>query len=115
MHELSIALSIVDGIIDELQRRGESHASAVHVRVGRLSGVDKNALLFSYGIASQETALAESRLIIEDVEVKVFCPACGLDRSTGSFPILTCADCGALAERIVQGEELEITAIELVS
>ena len=71
MHELSIALSIVDGAAEELHRRGLAHASAVYLRVGRLAGVDKEALLFSYGIASQDTPLAAARLVIEDVDVAI--------------------------------------------
>jgi len=113
MHELSIALSIVDGVLDELQRRGASQAYAVHLRLGPLCGVDKEVLLFSYGVASQDTPLASSRLLIEDVEVTVLCPNCSRERPTKSFPVLTCADCGALADRVIHGDELEITAMEL--
>ena len=115
MHELSIALSIVDGALEELQRQGAAEATAVHLRVGRLSGVDKDALLFSYGVACQDTVLATSRLVIEDVDVVVFCPECGAERPTQSFPLLTCATCGAIAERVVHGDELEITAMEVVT
>jgi hydrogenase nickel incorporation protein HypA/HybF len=114
VHELSIALSIVDGALEELERRGAPEASAIHLRVGRLSGVDKDALLFSFAAASQETALAASRLVIEDVDVSVLCPACNTERPARSFPALTCAECGALAQHIIHGQELEITAMELV-
>ena len=114
MHELSIALSIVDGGLHELQRHGASQASAIHLRVGRLSGVDKDALLFSYGVVCEDTALAHSRLIIEDVDVTILCPACCAERSIQVFPVLACAKCGAIAERVVHGEELEIIAMELV-
>lgn len=113
MHELSIALSIVDGVLDELRCRGVSQASAVHLRLGPLSGVDRDALLFSYGVACQDTALATSQLIIEDVDVVVLCPNCGQERPTKSFPILICAECGTLADRVVHGDELEITGLEL--
>jgi hydrogenase nickel incorporation protein HypA/HybF len=113
MHELSIALSIVDGVLEELQRQGAAQASAVHVRLGRMAGVDKDALQFSYGIACHDTVLARSRLIIEDVDVLIYCPRCGAERSTHSFPVLTCAECGSSAERIVKGEELEITGMEI--
>jgi hydrogenase nickel incorporation protein HypA/HybF len=65
MHELSIAVSIVDGALEELRRHGAAEATAIYLRVGRLSGVDKDALQFSYGLACQETALEHSRLIIE--------------------------------------------------
>jgi hydrogenase nickel incorporation protein HypA/HybF len=115
MHELSIALSIVDGALEELQRQGAAEAAAVHLRVGRLSGVDKDALLFSYAVACHDTALANSRLVIQDVEVVIFCPDCGAERPTRSFPVLACLECGAVAERVVHGEELEITAMEVVT
>jgi hydrogenase nickel incorporation protein HypA/HybF len=115
MHELSIAVSIVDGALEELQRQGATQATAVHLRLGPLAGVDREALLFSYGVACQDTALADSRLIIEDVEVVILCPVCGAERPTHAFPVLTCSECGAFAERVVHGEELEITGMEIVT
>jgi hydrogenase nickel incorporation protein HypA/HybF len=115
MHELSIALSIVDGVVDELGQCGASEVSSVHLRLGRLAGVDKQALLFSYHVAVQETLLAHSRLIIEDVDVTIRCSTCGAEGRPQSFPVLTCNRCGALADRIIAGQELEITAMEVVS
>jgi hydrogenase nickel incorporation protein HypA/HybF len=116
MHELSIALCIVDGVLEELElRSGAGQVEAVHVRVGRLSGVDKDALAFSYDVARQNTALARSRLLIEDIEVAIFCPKCGAERPVRAFPFLTCAQCGASAEKIVHGQELEIAALEILA
>ena len=115
MHELSIAVSIVDGALEELRRHGAAEATAVYLRVGRLSGVDKDALQFSYGIASQETALEHSRLIIEDIDVAIFCTACGAERPTQSFPMLACAECGAVSQHVVHGEELEISKMEILT
>ncbi len=115
MHELSIALSIVDGALEELTRQGASEATTVHLRVGRLAGVDKDALRFSYDIACQDTALRGSQLIIEDIEVVIMCPSCRAERQIKSLPMLTCAECGAFAERVVHGEELEITAMEVMA
>jgi hydrogenase nickel incorporation protein HypA/HybF len=113
MHELSIALSIVDGVLEELERRGAARATEVHLRLGRLAGVDREALQFSYGIACEDTALESSRLLIEDVEVTILCPNCGVERSTQVFPTLQCAVCGAVAESPLHGQELEIAAMEI--
>jgi len=113
MHELSIALSIVDGALDELKRHGAAKATVLHLRLGRLAGVDKDALVFSYGLACEETALARSQLVIEDVDVRVFCPACDTEQPVLSFPILQCATCGGITDRIVQGREMEITGMEV--
>jgi hydrogenase nickel incorporation protein HypA/HybF len=115
MHELSIALSTVDGVLEELDRQKSGKVEIIHLRVGRLSGVDKDALTFSYGVASEGTALANSRLLIEDVDIEIFCPVCGVERPILSFPLLICAECGATGDRVLRGQELEITAMEMIS
>jgi hydrogenase nickel incorporation protein HypA/HybF len=115
MHELSIAVSIVDGVLEEAERRGARQVEAVHVRVGRLSGIDKDALSFSYAIACQDTPLAHSRLEIEEVEVVVLCPRCGAERPIESFPLLACAVCGSQAEHVLHGDELEIRGFEVAA
>jgi hydrogenase nickel incorporation protein HypA/HybF len=115
MHELSIALSIVDGVLEEAERRGLGPVETVHLRVGRLSGVDKDALLFSYRVACENTALADSRLVIDEVDVLIHCPKCLAERATQSFPLLVCDECGSLADNVVHGEELEICSLEVAA
>jgi hydrogenase nickel incorporation protein HypA/HybF len=68
MHELSIAMGIVDGVREELAAHGESTVVAVHVRLGRFSGVDAEALLFSYDAACEGTPLEGSQLRIDVVD-----------------------------------------------
>ena len=62
MHELSIALSIVDVAAEEAERQGGGRVVAVHLRLGRLSGVVKEALLASYELAREGSAVADSEL-----------------------------------------------------
>lgn len=68
MHELSIALSIIEGVEEELTRHPDSHVTAVHLRLGPLSGVVKDALLFSWDVACEGTPLEGSTLQIEEME-----------------------------------------------
>ena len=113
MHELSIALSIVDAASEEAARRGGARVNVVHLRLGPLSGVVREALLFSYGIACDGTPLADSRLQIEDVPVIAFCATCGEEQSIESIQRLACPQCGALTSEVVQGRELMVTALEI--
>jgi hydrogenase nickel incorporation protein HypA/HybF len=115
MHELSIAVSIVDCALEEAERLGSVQVEAIHLRLGRLGGVDKEALLFSYAIASQDTVLARARLVIEDVEVVILCPKCGEERRVRSFPQMACSECGTAAVDVVHGDELEVTGMEIVA
>ena len=115
MHELSIAIGIVDGVLEEAERHGGLAVEAVRVRLGCLSGVDKDALLFAYQVARQDTSLESSRLEIEDLKAVIFCPACAQERDAEPASGLLCPHCGTPASRIVQGEELEITALEVAA
>jgi hydrogenase nickel incorporation protein HypA/HybF len=112
MHELSIAMSIVDAVLEEAQQRAV-RVSAVHLRLGALSSVVKDALLFSYEIACQGTLLEGSHLIVEDVPVVVFCPQCNERRTLPSVQLFACPECGAPTGNIVQGKELEVFALEV--
>ena len=66
MHELSIAVSIVDIAQEQLSRHGGERVRAVHLELGPLAGVAREALLFSFGLASEGTPVEGSQLIIED-------------------------------------------------
>jgi hydrogenase nickel incorporation protein HypA/HybF len=112
MHELSIAMGIVDAALEEAQQRGV-HVTGVHLRLGALAGVVKDALLFSYEVACQDTPLEGSRLIVEDVPVVVLCPRCDERKTLLSVQQFTCPDCGAPTGNIVQGKELEVFALEV--
>ena len=113
MHELSIAMSIVELAQEEAERRG-ARIDAVHLKLGALSGVVKEALLSSYEMACEDTPLQGSRLVFEEVPVVVFCPNCQQQRTLSSVQWFCCSECGTPVSEIVQGKELEVTALEIV-
>ncbi|HEX4748926.1 MAG TPA: hydrogenase maturation nickel metallochaperone HypA [Bryobacteraceae bacterium] len=113
MHELSIALSIVEGVEEELVLRGNASATAVYLRLGPLSGVVRDALLFSYDIACEGTLLAGSKLVIEETRIILFCHKCGEERQAVSLQNLSCAVCDTPGADIRSGSELEVFLLEL--
>ena len=112
MHELSIAMSLVEIAQEEAVRRG-AEVSSVHIRVGRLSGVVREALLSSYEMACFETPLQGSQLIIEDVPIVVFCSRCRKNRDVISDQWFVCPECGSPTPEVLQGKELEMVALEI--
>jgi len=112
MHELSIAMSIVEMAQEEAQER-RVRVNAVHLKLGAMSGVVKEALLSSYEMACDDTPLRGSRLVIEDVPVIVFCPNCNVERPLSSIQLFCCGECGTPTSEIVQGKELEVVALEI--
>jgi hydrogenase nickel incorporation protein HypA/HybF len=112
MHELSIAMSIVEMAEEEAKRRGV-HVDAVHLKLGALSGVVREALLSCYEMACEDTQLQGSRLVVEDVPVVIFCPSCRAQRLLSSIQLFCCPECGTPCSEIVQGKELEVIALEI--
>jgi hydrogenase nickel incorporation protein HypA/HybF len=112
MHELSIASSIVDMVIEEAETRGV-RILAVHLKLGPLSGVFGDALLGSYEMACAGTPIEGSRLVIEPVPVKVFCAVCGEPRLVASFQWLRCPECATASSEVLEGNELLVTALEV--
>jgi hydrogenase nickel incorporation protein HypA/HybF len=113
MHELSIALSMVEMAAEEARRRGGVRVHAIHLKLGQLSGVVKDALLFSYEVACLGTTLEGSQLVIEEIPVVVYCPTCRAETALASLQRFCCSVCGALTSEIVQGKELEVVALEI--
>ena len=92
MHELSVALSLVDAACEKAGALGDVRVDAVYVRLGALSGVVKDALSFCFEAAAKGTAVEGARLEIEDVPVTVLCPRCAVERRLASVQHLRCPD-----------------------
>jgi hydrogenase nickel incorporation protein HypA/HybF len=114
MHELSIAVGIVDLACDHMARFQRPRLDAVHLRLGPLSGVVREALVFSFDAASAGTPAEGARLEIEDVAAVVWCPACRAERPLGSTMRRRCPECGSATPDVVRGTEMEVVALEIV-
>lgn len=113
MHELSLALNIIDIASEEAERRGGVGVNAVYLRLGPLAGVVKEALVSAFELARGDTPLCNSELLIEDVPLVVFCPTCQAERNLGSIQDFCCPDCGLPCGDVISGRELEIVALEI--
>jgi hydrogenase nickel incorporation protein HypA/HybF len=113
MHELSIALSIVDAAVEEAGRLGAVRVTQVHLKLGEMAGVVKEALLASYQMASLDSTVAGSELIIEEVPVAIFCRTCQGRQGVVSPQEMRCRACGTFSSEIVAGRELEVVAMEI--
>jgi hydrogenase nickel incorporation protein HypA/HybF len=113
MHELSIACNLVEIADSAARDAGAARVDVVHLRLGLFSGVVKEALLFSYDIATQGTLLENSRLEIEDVPLAVFCPVCMEEKVLSGVQLFQCPTCGTPTSDIRRGKEIEIVSVEI--
>ena len=81
----SIAISVIDVASEEAERHG-GRVTAVHLRLGPLSGVVKEALLSAYESAREGSALADAKLVVEETPIVAWCPTCHAERTIPSMP-----------------------------
>jgi hydrogenase nickel incorporation protein HypA/HybF len=112
MHELSIALSVLEVVEEEAERRGVT-VSAVRLKLGPLAGVIKDALISAFDLAREGTSLEKCSLVIEEVPIMAFCPQCQTERTIQSPQHISCAICGTPTPQIISVRELEVTAMEI--
>jgi hydrogenase nickel incorporation protein HypA/HybF len=113
VHELSIAVSLVELASEEAGRLGDVRVEALHVRIGPLAGVVEEALRFSFDLAAEGTAIDGARLEIERVPLTIRCSRCKAERELPSAQHLRCPACAEPAQDIVRGRELELRALEV--
>ncbi len=110
MHELSIALSIVESAIEAATTNNATVISKVEVEIGTLAGVETEALLFAWDSAVQGTMAQGASLAITSVQALAQCNDCGKDFPVDNY-FAECPHCGSFRYQIVKGRELRISSL----
>jgi hydrogenase nickel incorporation protein HypA/HybF len=113
MHELSIAMSLLDVAAEEAHNQGGGRVSAIHLKLGPLSGVVKEALLSAFELAREGSEFDDCRLVIQDVPIVLDCAVCQAHRPAQSIQDICCSVCGTPTMKLVSGRELEMVAMEI--
>jgi len=114
MHELSIALSIVESAEEAARNNGASLISKVEVEIGTMAGVETDALLFAWDSVIQNTMAQNAPLIIHSIQAMANCTECGKD-----FPIdnyfTECPQCKSFRYQVTRGRELKVSSLTIDS
>ncbi|MFJ6215411.1 hydrogenase maturation nickel metallochaperone HypA [Streptomyces sp. NPDC092296] len=111
MHELSIAVAVVEAVEELAREHGADRAEEVRLRIGSLAGVEPEALRFSFTVAQEGTVLHGARLVVEEVPARARCTRCDSGFPVGSPPSLYCPHCDGAAVEVLAGRELELTGV----
>jgi len=110
MHEVSVASSILDLI--ERQLGAPQPLAQVELRIGPLSGVSPDSLLFCFATVARERGFGEPVLSVERTLVDISCQTCGI-RYRVPDPIEPCPACGSWKRAILAGDELQLLSATL--
>ena len=109
MHELSITQDLVDLVVAEAAGRP---VRRVALRVGRLSGIDPDAVRFCFGPCSAGTVAAAAALTIEWVPGHGRCCHCGATFAMDDYVGL-CPHCDRARIEVTGGNDFILTALEV--
>ncbi|MEU5212780.1 hydrogenase maturation nickel metallochaperone HypA [Streptomyces sp. NPDC020742] len=111
MHEMSIALAVVDQVEGAARPPGATAVRSVRLQVGELAGVVPDALAFSFELACAGTALEGADLELDPVPARARCGPCARAWPTGMPPRLSCPGCGGATAELLSGRELQIVSV----
>jgi hydrogenase nickel incorporation protein HypA/HybF len=110
VHEFAIAESVIETITS---RTGASTVREVRLEVGRLCGVQADALRFCFELAAAGTGVDGAELEIDEPPGLARCGACGLEFRVEDL-ILLCA-CGSADVEVLSGEQLRILSVAVAA
>ena len=113
MHELSIALSIVEIAEEEISKAGRAGAEEIVLEIGSLAGVDTQALDFAWKEAVLNTVLEKAACLIETIAGKARCLNCNSVFEL-SFLYDPCPFCQDFRKELLQGKEIRIKSIAII-
>jgi hydrogenase nickel incorporation protein HypA/HybF len=128
MHELSVALSLIDALTESLGTHPDVRIDVIHLKIGPLSGVIEPALRSAFEIAAVGTIAEGAILAIQVPPIVLRCEECGQETNLSGADVMdnrdglgswiswlppACPACGAAALTVVGGRELELVAAEV--
>jgi hydrogenase nickel incorporation protein HypA/HybF len=110
MHELSIAMSIVDTVIRQAEAASARQVREVDLDIGVCSGIEFESLKFSLDVAARNTILEATVFNIHRIEAVAECPACQHLYAPERM-YSQCPECHQPGIRLIKGTELQIKSL----
>ena len=113
MHEMGIAMQIIEIATESIPEDQKGvQVEKINLKIGKLSNVVPDSLTFCFEIASKDTAVDGAILSIENIPVHARCKECSAEW-TVEKPVFKCTACGSGQIKILAGQEMDISSIEL--
>ncbi len=111
MHEMSIAIGIVNIAKEEAKKANVNRFSKIDLEIGTLAGIEFDSLDFVWKVAVKDSVLENAEKRVHKIQAKAKCVACNYE-----FPISfihdCCPKCGSFMKIILQGKELRVKSLE---
>lgn len=112
MHEMSLAESVIELVEHRARLNGGQRVKVVRLEIGKLSGVEPDAMRFCFDAVTNGTLAEGAALEIIEQEGRAWCFDCAR-----SSPLLArsapCPECGGYRMRLDEGLAMRVKEFEV--
>lgn len=112
MHEMSLALGLVEAVRAEMGRHGAKRLLRVGISIGELAGVDRQSFTFCLEAAFAEEHWEQVAAELSSKAAEVCCRTCKR-RFSPQPDDFRCVDCQAANVDVLSGDAVEIEWLEV--
>ena len=113
MHEMSIAVSIMEIVEKEMEQHRSSCLKRIRLKIGDMTAVEPESLRFCFSAITEGTKMEGTVLDIEESPLTGRCSACREEFKLDRYFLTACPRCGEKAKELVSGRELDIVSMEV--
>ena len=112
MHELSLAVNILEIAERSQQRSGAQQIVSIELEIGQLSAVEPAALRFAMDALLPESAASGARVDYRFIAGRAHCRQCGQDFEL-AFYYDPCPLCDSFDKEILAGDDMLVKSVGL--
>jgi hydrogenase nickel incorporation protein HypA/HybF len=112
MHETSLMVSMLEIIEEQARLEGFQRVTRVSLEIGKLAGVDPEAMRFAFDVGTVDSVVEGAELVIEETAGLARCPGCALEATVQVF-YEPCAACGWVPQEILAGRTMRILSLDV--
>ena len=119
MHEYSMAVGILNTVIDTAEANNAIEVTEMVIEIGKLAMLNPEQLKFMLGALCQDTIAENAKITIEDIDVEIKCHNCGfegigiLDDSDHYMPMIFCPECESHRVEVINGRDINVKNISV--
>jgi hydrogenase nickel incorporation protein HypA/HybF len=112
MHEMSIAMSMIEIVREEMRKCNANTLRSVRLNIGQMSAVVPNALSFCFEVITKGTRMEGARLLMDVIPLRGYCSICEKEFEIKDY-VFACPSCGTKKIETISGQDLAIVEIEV--
>jgi hydrogenase nickel incorporation protein HypA/HybF len=113
MHELAVTESILEIATQAAIEHAATKVTDIYLTLGQLSSIVDESVQFYWDAISQGTVAEGAQLHFRHIPARLRCKDCGTEFNL-TEELTPCPSCQSIALEIIQGEEFQVDAIEIL-